>query len=107
MQQVMPGLLSRTPTTSGALIPGSKRFASSLSGPGRAVLWDHKTCASMAEACSGLLQKRGAIGQLDPKTGAMRLWPIPSPAPGVPANPDSLIVTPNGQVWLVTMQAGR
>src|SRR5437660_12339350 len=70
MQQVMPGLLSRTPTTSGALIPGSKRFASSLSGPGRAVLWDHKTCASIAEACSGLLQKRaGPLAGLTPRPG--------------------------------------
>ncbi len=34
----------------------------------------------------------GALGRLDPRTGAIRLWPVPSP-------PSTLAVTSTGRVW--------
>ena len=46
------------------------------------------------------------IGRLDPKTSALRLWPVPSPAPGVPSYPYSLTITPNGVVWFGDMTGG-
>src|SRR6266700_5298584 len=58
MHRGTSGSLSRMPTTSGALIPGSRRFTSSLLGRGRVARLDHKTCSSMAEACSGLQPQR-------------------------------------------------
>jgi virginiamycin B lyase len=45
---------------------------------------------------SGLLwftaAEAGVLGRLDPRTGVIRLWPVPS-------SPSTLTVTPTGQVW--------
>jgi virginiamycin B lyase len=41
----------------------------------------------------------GVIGRIDPASGAIRVWPIPSPTPEALSYPFSLTVTPNGQVW--------
>ena len=51
-----PGLLSRTPITSGTLRRGSRRFASSRWARGMGAPSDHKTCNSMTRGCSGLPQ---------------------------------------------------
>jgi virginiamycin B lyase len=48
----------------------------------------------------------GAIGRLDPATGAIRLWPVPPPAPGIPSSPYSLAFTANGQVWFGEFAGG-
>jgi virginiamycin B lyase len=48
----------------------------------------------------------GAIGRLDPRTGAIRIWPVPSPAPKIPSSPYSLTVTPQGQVWFSDFAGG-
>lgn len=48
----------------------------------------------------------GAIGQLDPRTGIIRLWSVPSPAPAIPSSPYSLTVTPNGRVWFGEFAGG-
>src|SRR6266568_9322461 len=72
MHRGTPGSLSRTPTTLGALIRGSRHFAHSLLGLGRVALSDHKTCNSMAGAFSGLRQQKA--GRLDGLIPA----PVPS-----------------------------
>ncbi len=55
----------------------------------------------------------GAIGRLNPGTGTIRLWPVPSPAPALPApqagspsSPYSLTVTANGRVWFGELAGG-
>src|SRR6266487_1807195 len=48
----------------------------------------------------------GVIGRLDPGNGTIRLWPVPSPAPGIPSSPSCLTVAPNGLVWFGDMTGG-
>jgi streptogramin lyase len=48
----------------------------------------------------------GVIGRLDPGNGTIRLWPVPSPAPGIPSSPSCLTVAPNGLVWFGDMNGG-
>jgi len=48
----------------------------------------------------------GRIGRLDPATGAIQTWPVPSPGVGIPSAPFSLTVLPNGQVWFGDITGG-
>ena len=48
----------------------------------------------------------GRIGRLDPATGRVQTWPVPSPGAGVPSAPFSLTVTPDGQVWFGDITGG-
>ena len=48
----------------------------------------------------------GVIGRLDPGSGAIRLWPVPSPTPENPSTPYSLTITPSGRVWFGDMAGG-
>lgn len=48
----------------------------------------------------------GAIGRLDPRTGAIRIWPVPSTTPTIPSSPYSLTITPNGRVWFSEFAGG-
>ena len=55
----------------------------------------------------------GAIARLDPGTGTIRLWSVPSPAPALPApqagspsSPFSLTVAANGRVWFGELAGG-
>ena len=41
----------------------------------------------------------GRIGRLNPVTGAIQSWVVPSPATGIPPLPFDLTVTARGQVW--------
>src|SRR5258708_38868714 len=48
----------------------------------------------------------GRIGRLDPATGAIQTWPVPSPGVGIPSAPFSLTVTLDGQVWFGDITGG-
>src|SRR5260221_3989307 len=41
----------------------------------------------------------GRIGRLDPATGAIQTWPVPSPGVGIPSAPFSLTGRRDGQDW--------
>lgn len=48
----------------------------------------------------------GRIGRLDPASGTFQSWVLPPSAPGTPAYPFGLTVTPDGQVWFGTYAGG-
>jgi virginiamycin B lyase len=48
----------------------------------------------------------GAIGRLDPRTGALRFWPTRDPATRAPARPFSLALAPSGAVWFGLLAGG-
>jgi virginiamycin B lyase len=48
----------------------------------------------------------GAIGQLDPASGAITLWPTRDPNAHTPIRPFSLAITPSGEVWFGLLAGG-
>jgi virginiamycin B lyase len=46
------------------------------------------------------------IARLDPASGKLDMWPVPSPASGMTASPYALTVTPSGQVWFGLLGGG-
>jgi streptogramin lyase len=52
------------------------------------------------------LGQGGAIGRLDPESGAMRLWSTRDPKTSAPRRPFSLAVTPDGEIWFGLLAGG-